>query len=261
MARVVLTQAAPRVEAVAARLRDRGHEVLALALTRIVARERAQLREAIGRIDSFDVVVLVSPAAVQLAARLAPEWPERTAAAVVGPGSRAAFDQAGFRRAPLRILSPEEPPFDGAALAALPPLDRPSGLRVLVLRGESGSDAWIDALRARGASVEVVAAYRHEAIDPDAGALDALRGWLGDEARPLCFVVAQAAGVERLDTVLAHAGLRERAKRRIAFAIHPRIAQALRDVGWRDVRSIAPGEQALARALESASDSSSPHVV
>ncbi len=265
MARAVLTQAAPRVEAVAARLRDRGHEVLALALTRIVERERAPLREAIGRIDSFDVVVLVSPAAVQVAARLAPEWPERTAAAVVGPGSRAAFDDAGFRRAPLRILSPGEPPFDGAALAALPPLEEPSGLRVLVLRGESGSDAWIDALRARGASVEVVAAYRHEAIDPDPDALDALRGWLDDAARPPCFapffVFAQAAGVERLDTVLARTGLRERAKRCIALAIHPRIAQALRDAGWRDVRAIAPGEQALARALESASDSSSPHVV
>jgi len=261
VARVVLTQAAPRVEAVAARLRDRGHEVLALALTGIVEREPAQLREAVGPIDSFDVVVLVSPAAVQAAARLAPEWPTATAAAVVGPGSRAAFDDAGFRRAPLRILAPQEPPFDGTALAGLAPLDAPSGLRVLVLRGESGSDGWIDALRARGARVEVVAAYRHEALEPAAAAIDALRGWLDDEARPVCFVVAQAAGVARLDLVLARAGLGERVKRCIVFAIHPRIAQALREVGWRDVRAIEPGERALARALESASDSSSRHVV
>ncbi len=261
MARVVLTQAAPRVEAVAARLRDRGHEVLALALTRIVEREPAQLREAVGPIDSFDVVVLVSPAAVQAAARLAPEWPTATAAAVIGPGSRAAFDDAGFRRAPLRILAPQEPPFDGAALAGLAPLDAPSGLRVLVLRGESGSDGWIDALRARGASVDVVAAYRHEALEPAAASLDALRGWLDDAVRSVCFVVAQAAGVARLEFVLARAGLRERAKRSIAFAIHPRIAQALSEAGWRDVRAIEPGERALACALESASDSSSPHVV
>ncbi|MCD6681398.1 MAG: uroporphyrinogen-III synthase [Burkholderiaceae bacterium] len=261
MARVVLTQAAPRVEAVAARLRERGHEVLALGLTRIVEREPEQLRDAVGRIDAFDVVVLVSPAAVQVAARLAPEWPAATAAAVVGPGSRAAFDDAGFRRAPARILAPVEPPFDGAALARLAPLDAPSGLRVLVLRGESGSDGWIDALRARGARVEVLAAYRHEAREPASAVLDALRDWLDDAARSVYFVVAQAAGVARLERVLARAALDEQAKLRTAFAIHPRIAQALREAGWQDVRAIEPGEHALVCAIESASDSSSPHVV
>lgn len=258
MARVVLTQPAPRVDAIAARLRSRGHEAIALGLTRIVERERehdASLREAIGRLNGFDVVVLVSPAAVRIAARLAPEWPPGTAVAVVGPASRAALNDAGFRRVPLRVLSPDAPPFDGAALATLPPLDSPAGLRVLVLRGESGSDAWIETLRARGARIDVLAAYRHEALEPDAGALEVLRGWLDDPAQPVRFIVTQASGVARLDAVLAHAGLRERAVRRTAFAIHPRIARALRDAGWRDVRSIEPGECALALAIESASDS------
>ncbi len=257
MARVVLTQSAPRVEAVAARLRERGHEALALGLTRIVGRDDAPLRETIERLGTFDVVVLVSPAAVQAAARLSPEWPPDTMVAVVGPGSRAQLQHAGFRRAPLRVLSPDEPPFDGAALASRPPLDDPAGLRVLVLRGETGSDAWIDALRERGAKVDVVAAYRNEPCEPDAAALDALRRWLDDETRPPCFVVTQASGVERLDAVLDRAGLRERAMRQTVLAIHPRIVRALRDAGWRDVRSIEPGERGLARALESASDSSS----
>ncbi len=262
MARVVLTQAAPRVETVAARLRGHGHEALALGLTRIVEREHdPALGEALGRLGSYDVVILVSPAAVQAAANLAPDWPPATAAAVVGPGSRAALQDAGFRRPPLRVISPEEPPFDGAALAALAPLDAPSGLRVLVLRGESGSEAWIDELRARGAKMEVLAAYRHETCDPDAGALDTLRRWFDDEAAPVHFVLSQVAGVARLDAVLDRSGLRERAKRQVALAIHPRIAQALRDAGWRDVRTIAPGEPALVRALESASDSSSGHGV
>ncbi|MCO5101631.1 MAG: uroporphyrinogen-III synthase [Burkholderiaceae bacterium] len=259
MARVVLTQAAPRCEALAARLRGRGHEALALGLTRIVEREHdARLREAIGRLGSYDVVVLVSPAAVQAAARLAPDWPPDTVAAVVGPGSRAALEDATFRRAPLRVVSPEAPPFDAAALACLPPLDDPSACRVLVLRGERGSDAWIDALRERGARVDVLAAYRHALQEPEAAALEMLRRWLADENRPVCFVVAQAAGVARLDAFLERARLRERATRQPALAIHPRIAQALRDAGWRDVRNIDPGERALLLALESASDSSSP---
>jgi len=259
VARVVLTQAAPRSEALAALLRGRGHEALALGLTRIVEREDdASLREAIGRLGSYDVVVLVSPAAVQAAARLAPDWPPDTVAAVVGPGSRAALDDAAFRRAPLRVISPEAPPFDGAALACLPPLDDPSASTVLVLRGESGSDAWIDALRERGARVDVLAAYRHAVQEPEAAALETLRRWLADENQPVRFVVTQAAGVARLDAVLERARLRERAKRQPALAIHPRIARALRDARWRDVRTIDPGERALLLALESASDSSSP---
>lgn len=262
MARVVLTQAAPRVEGLAARLRGHGHEALALGLTRIVEREHdPALREAVGRLGSYDVVVLVSPAAVQVAAHLVRDWPPGTVAAVVGPGSLAALRDAGFRRAPRRVISPDAPPFDGAALAALAPLDDPAGLRVLVLRGETGSEGWLDALRARGAKIDVLAAYRHETLDPGGDALEALRRWLDDEARPVRFVVAQAAGVARLDAVLDRSGLRERAKRQAALAIHPRIARALRDAGWRDVRTIEPGEQALVSALESASDSSSRHGV
>ncbi len=257
MARVVLTQPAPRVDAVAARLRERGHETLALGLTRIVERDDAPLRETMGRLRDFDVAVLVSPAAVQVAARLSPDWPRATLVAVVGPGSRAQLQNAGFRRAPLRVLSPPGPPFDGQALACRPPLDDPAGLRVLVVRGESGSDTWIDALRERGAKVEVLAAYRHEPCEPDAAALDSLRRWLDDGAPPTCFVVTQTSGVERLGAVLDRVGLRERAMRQTALAIHPRIVRALRDAGWHDVRSIEPGEHALSCALESASDSSS----
>ena len=262
MARVVLTQPAPRAESVAARLRGLGHEVLVLGLSRVVERTNdPAVRDAVGRLDRYDWAILVSPSAVRAAAALAPDWPAGTGVAVVGPGSRAAIPDAGFRRAPSRVVSPDAPPFDGEALAGLPPLDAPSGLRVLVLRGESGSDAWIEGLRTRGAQVDVVAAYRHEAVEPDASALATLRTWLGEEERPVRFIVTQTATVERLDAVLAGAGLQSQAKRTTAITIHARIASALRKAGWRDVRQVQPGDQALVLALESASDSSSRHGV
>ncbi len=262
MARVVLTQPAPRVEALAARLQGLGHEALAIALSRIVepGDDRA-LRDAVERLAQYDWAILVSPSAVQAAAALSPDWPAGTGVAVVGPGSRAALAGAAFRRAPSRVLSPEAPPFDGEALSGLPPLDTPSGLRVLVLRGESGSEGWIGRLRAGGAQVDVVAAYRHEAREPAADALATLREWLGDEARPVHFVVTQTATVARLDAVLAEAGLQQRARRATVLTIHARIAAALREAGWRDVRQVDPGEPALMLALESASDSSKHHGV
>ncbi|HEY0879823.1 MAG TPA: uroporphyrinogen-III synthase, partial [Zeimonas sp.] len=174
-----------------------------------------------------------------------------------------ALADAGFRRAPVRVLAPESPPYDGAALAALPPLDAHAapGLQVLVLRGEAGSDGWIETLRARGARVDVLAAYRNEPVEPPAAVIAALHRWLDDDAQPVRFVVTQSSAVARLDALLARAGLRERAMRAPALAIHPRIVCTLRDIGWRDVRSIEPGEHALGLALESASDSSSRHGV
>lgn len=265
MARVVLTQPAPRVEALAARLRGLGHDALVLGLSRIVERTNdPALSDAVDRLAQYDWVILVSPGAAHAAARLVPDWPARTGVAVVGPGSRAALSEAGFRQAPSRVLSPDSPPFDGEALAALRPLDAPMGLRVLVLRGESGSDTWIEGLRTRGARVDVVAGYRHETLEPSAEALATLRAWLddaNDAAPPVRFVVTQTATVERLDTVLVAAGLHERAKHTTVLTIHARIASALRKAGWRDVRQVEPGEQALMLALESASDSTNRHGV
>lgn len=264
MARVVLTQPAPRVDALAGRLRARGHDTLALAFGRTLERgDDPALREAIARLDRFDWVVLVSPAAVRACARLVAHWPESTGVAVVGPGSRQAIDDAPWpQHAPRRVLSPAHAPFDGAALASLPPLDSPAGLRVLVLRGESGNDEWIERLRDRGATVEVHAAYRHEAVEPCADSLRALRDWFeaaSPPSQPLVFAVTQVATVARLEAALAHAGLLGAAHGKTILAIHPRIEAALRAVGWRDVRCIEPGERALVLALESASDGSSRH--
>ncbi len=233
-----------------------------LGLSRVVdATNDPAVRDAIRQLDRYDWAILVSPSAVRAAATLAPEWPAGTGVAVVGPGSRAAIVDAGFRQPPSRVLSPEAPPFDGEALAVLAPLDAPAGLRVLVLRGESGSDAWIEGLRARGAQVDVVAAYRHERVEPGADALDTLHAWLDDEGQPVRFVVTQTATVDRLDAVLAGADLQRQAKRTTAITIHERIASALRKAGWRDVRQVQPGDPALMLALESASDSSSRHGV
>lgn len=256
MARVVLTQPQPRAGVIAARLRASGHEALVLGLTRIVERlDDAPLREAIARLSDFDWVVLVSPAAVRVAAKLVPDWPAAVGVAVVGPGSHEAF--IDFRCAPSRVLAPERAPYDGASLVARLLREAPAAPRVLVLRGETGSEGWIETLRARQAQVEVRAAYRHEPLEPAPDALATLRAWLQDDAPAPFFVVTQVAGAGRLERALRDTGLCERALRMPALAIHPRIADALRSAGWADVRQVDPGERALRLAIESAVDSSS----
>lgn len=262
MARVVLTQPSPRVDRLERRLRELGHDPLALPLSRLVDRTTDRgVRELVARLGDFDWIVLVSPAAIGAAARLPDaRWPVSTGIAVIGPGSLQALVDSGLPVEPGRVLVPAGPPFDADALIATAPLRAAQGLRILVLRGEGGRDGWIERLRARGAFVETCALYRREPIEPPQAALACLRAMLEAGPAPV-FVFTQVDAVVRLEALLAHAMLAARAHAAPALAIHARIAAALERSGWSDVRVIAPGDQALAAALELAPDSSSKHRV
>lgn len=258
MARVVLTQPWPRVRGVEDSLRRRGHDTLALPLSRIVERGDArEVREALARLAGFDWVVFVSPAAVAAAAAVpSVHWPAGIGVAVVGPGSLQAIVDSGLPIEPRRVLLPDGPRFDADALVATAPLRAPGGLRILVLRGEGGSEGWIARLRAGGATVETCELYRREPVDPPQEALAALRAMLANRPPPL-FVFTQVDSVARLERVLGSAALATQAHAAPALAIHARIAAALRRSGWADVRAIAPGERALVAAIELAADSPS----
>jgi uroporphyrinogen-III synthase len=250
MARVVLTQPSPRVGALQQRLRERGHEALALPLSRIVE-----------HLARFDWIVPVSPAAVAALARVPGlRWPAALRVAVVGPGSLQAIADCALPIGRDRVLAPAAAPFDADALIGLPPLDAPRGLRILVLRGESGSEDWIARLRAGGATVQTCALYRREPVEPSGEALAALRAMLAQVPAPV-FVFTQVDGVARLERCLAQAGLAAQAHAAAAFAVHARIAGALARSGWRRVRVIEPGEPALVAALECSEDSPSTESV
>ncbi|GMV01525.1 MAG: uroporphyrinogen-III synthase [Burkholderiaceae bacterium] len=262
MARVVLTQPWPRVRGIEQRLRDLGHEPLALPLSRIVERvDEPGVAGVAARLAGFDWVIMVSPAAVAAAARLTGgHWPAHTGAAVVGPGSLQAIADCALGVAPDRLRHPEGPVFDADALIDTPPLNAPRGLRVLVLRGDGGSERWIARLRAAGASVETCEIYRREPIAPPPATLRALRELLDRTPAPV-FVFTQRDAVERIAALLGRAGLKARAHRAPALAIHARIVTALRDDGWREVHAIDPGDRALAAALELFPESPSSHRV
>ena len=251
MARVVLTQPLPRVARIAAGLRARGHEALELPFSRIVpALDARGAQEVRAELEVCDWVVLPSPAAVQAAADLAGGgWPFAAGIALVGPGSLEAARDCGLVDEGARWIMPAGPRFDADALAAMPPFDAPAGLRVAVLRGESGSDDWIARLRERGAAVRVLAAYRREPCVPEAGEVSRLREW-AEEGAPVSFLLTVSDSVGRLAALLREAGLFAWASGQPALAIHPRIAAALQASGWRDIRTIGPGESALAAALE-----------
>jgi uroporphyrinogen-III synthase len=268
VARIVLTLPQPRAGALAALLRERGHEALECAFV--------QLQPLIGRADEIglrerlagaDRLIFVSPTAVEvLADALDDDWPAGPIPAVVGPGSLAAL--AERRGVPAGgVLVPPGPAFDAAALLALPALRAPLGERILVVRAQGGNQMIETELRQRGAEVQAIEAYRRLPLDPCASMLARLAGWLaegsaglahgsGAEATRLLVTTTDAATeLARLaDRDVRFSGLRQLQ----AIAIHPRIAARLRALGWNSVISADPGVESLLRALESGRDAAYP---
>lgn len=247
MARVVLTQPLPRVEALERALARRGHDVTRLTFTRIKARPTAGLA---AQVASVDWVVAVSPAAVEaLASALNLVWPPGPGLALVGPGSLLALEQIGLRVPADRLTLPAAAPFDAAALLAAGPLAMPAGCSVLVVRGEGGRDDWIDVLRARGAHIEVLSLYDRQPVVPEPEARARLGQWLAESAPVYC-VLTQSSAAMALAALPEAVRLREPASPLVALAIHARIAEAATTAGFHRVQLIDPGENAIAAAIE-----------
>lgn len=206
--------------------------------------DAAPLRAAWQGLAQRRLVVFVSPNAVQhflAAAPLPVAWPPGVLAGSTGPGTTRALRHAGVP--PAQIVEPaaEAGQFDSEALwARLQPMDW-AGQRVLVVRGEDGRDWLAQALRARGAEVDFVAAYRRLPPQLDASGqalLDAAR------VRPAqhLWLFSSSEAVAWLRTLAPAADWS--ASR--ALASHPRIVEAARELGFGWVQMTAPAALAVA---------------
>lgn len=231
-------------------LRDRGHDVIELPARRLVPTDAAAAW-ADGLERDFDWVVFVSPGAIDVAlGALQRPWPARVGIAVVGPGSALALGRHPAIGSDVRVVRPESEPFDASALLRTPPFDAPVGLRVLVVRGESGRDDWIATLGRRGARVETLGLYRAVAAGIAPQASSELAGWAADgQAAVFAFTAADA--VAHVDHVLGDGSARKWARAQPALSQHPRISEALRSVGWKHVIPIEPGDCGLIAGIES----------
>lgn len=251
--RVVLTHPEPRVVALAAALRGRGHAVLELPLRRLTSLldasdVRAQLRMA----AEYDWLAFVSPGAVEAALPAllgAGRWQPRRGIALIGPGTEAALRARGLAPAPAcRWVRPACPPFDADALLREPAFDVGAGGSLLVVRGETGRDDWLEALRARGALVDIAAVLRSAPIEPGPTALGQAGRWLRESAaEPVAFVFTTVDAIDRLDRALSH---HERGAA-CALAVHPRQVARLRALGWARAELLEPGEAGLLAGIES----------
>ena len=117
------------------------------------------------------------------------------------------------------------------------------------MRGEDGRDWLADQLRAAGATVRPVAAYRRVVARLDAAELALLSSALATPAN-CCWIFSSSEAVGNLRRLAP--GLDPAAS--VALASHPRIAQAAREAGFVDVRLVAPQTDAVVAALRPAQE-------
>jgi uroporphyrinogen III methyltransferase/synthase len=172
-ARVLVTRPADQASAMVEVLRDAGAEAVVVPMIQLVPPEDlAPVDAALARLEDYDAILFTSANAIRFLVARAVELErplrERApAVACVGPVTADAARLAGFSVA----LTPESRHDAEGLLAAVEKRWPPEGRNFLLPQAEGARAVLADGLRARGASVDAVSAYRTLAADVDSDTL------------------------------------------------------------------------------------------
>jgi uroporphyrinogen III methyltransferase/synthase len=175
--RVVVTRARAQASGLAATLRELGAEVVELPAIRIEPLiENEEVQKVAGALGVYELICLTSPNGVRLlfeameAAGVDARALAGVTVAAIGPGTARALAERGV----LADVVPERFVAEGL-IEALADIEV-SGTRVLVARAAEARDVLPDALRERGAEVDVVALYETVREQPGENEIAAAQG-------------------------------------------------------------------------------------
>ena len=266
---VVITRPRAQCQALADGVAALGREALVLPLLDIFplvdqAPLRAVLAGVMAGAGRYALVAFVSPNAIDAAfAQLrhlghAGRWPADVALAVLGETSRACLAKHGVDAGNATIFSPPDTArSDSEHLLGALDLDALAGKRVLIVRGESGRELMADGLRAAGAHVETVAAYRRAvpALTPQLGAtLRALlarrNDWVITSSEALRGLFGLLAELDAVDGGKTGASV-AKMQRQHVIVPHARIAETAAALGVTRLTLAGSGDASLLAALQS----------
>jgi uroporphyrinogen III methyltransferase / synthase len=174
--RVVVTRARAQASSFARTLRELGADVVELPAIRIEPRiESQEVRDAVPRLGDYSLVCLTSPNGVHLLFEAMQEVGVDARAlagatvAAIGPGTARALAQHGI----VADVLPER--FVAEALVEALADVEVEGKRVLVARAAEARDVLPDALRERGAEVDVVTLYETVRETPEESEVERAR--------------------------------------------------------------------------------------
>src|SRR5471030_1211429 len=207
----------------------------------------------------YALVAFVSPNAIDAAFAHIAQWPAGVTLAVLGEGSRAALAAHGVTPANAHIVSPADSAHsDSEHLLQTLDLAALRGQPVLIVRGESGRELMADGLRAAGAVVDVVPAYRRSVprLTPQLAAtlrdlLAQQNDWIitsSEALRGLCELLAQLDAQHADATQQSCVVLMQQQHLIIP---HARIAETANNLGFSRLTLTRSGDERLLAALQS----------
>jgi uroporphyrinogen-III synthase len=243
--RFIVTRPAAQAAGWVQALRAGGADALALPLIGIepLADTRG-ITAAWQALPAQHLVMFVSANAVEqfFAARpAAAAWPAGLVAASTGPGTTAALRAAGVRH----IQEPDAAAgrFDSEALWERLRTLPWQGRHVLIVRGEHGRDWLADTLRAHGATVQALAAYRRLPPPADTHSQAVLQAAWADPAGTR-WLISSSEALQHLAQLAPGASWQASH----AWCGHPRIAASATTFGFGHVAEVgATPEAVLAR--------------
>lgn len=217
--------------------------VLFPALAILPPHKQAPLQELIARLEHFQLVVFISPTAVQrgmAAVSAIRSWPSGLPVAAVGKGTAKALHELGIEE----VLQPETGA-DSEHLLALPQLQDMAGKNVVLFRGEGGREVLAETLRERGAQVAYAECYRRGLpmeSDPD----PVLKLFV--EGKIQAVTAYSSETLDNLFQLLGGAG-KDFLCQTPLFVPHPRIAERARQLGMQTVMDCQAHEGQLIPCL------------
>ena len=250
---VVITRPQAQAGELGARVRALGRDVVLLPLLEIAPlADQSALGATLAGLASYAMVAFVSPNAVDAAFAHIARWPSAVTLAVLGEGSRAALARHGVTAVNATIVSPPEAASsDSENLLQSLDLAALRGQPVLIVRGESGRELIADGLRAAGADVTTVAAYRRSApvLTPALAAtlthlLAAPNDWIITSSEALRGLLDL---LRELDPEHAVAKMQQQH----LIVPHARIAETAQKLGLTRLTLTGSGDERLLAALQS----------
>ncbi len=254
---VIITRPLAQAGALADAVAALGREAVVLPLLEIYPLDdQSALQAALAGLDRYAMVAFVSPNAIDAAFAHIKAWPPGVTAAVLGEGSRAALAQHGVSSANATIVSPQDAArSDSENLLQTLDLAALAGQRVLIVRGESGRELMAEGLRAAGAQVETVAAYRRS-VPPLTPALETTLRRLLAHANDWIITSSEALRgllelVRQLEPDAGAAAAVAKMQQQRLIVPHARIAETAILLGLAHPTLTGSGDERLLAALQS----------
>lgn len=130
------------------------------------AEQTTSLQKILQQIDRYEILIFVSPNAVEFGLPLLDEYggiPAQAQLACVGDGTRRHLQQKLHRRPD---ICPSHQ-FNSEGLLAMPALQDVQDMSILILRGQQGRELLAETLRERGAQVDYAEVYQRQIPDLD----------------------------------------------------------------------------------------------